>query len=308
VTPQPFVPSRVLVTGAFGLIGTAVVAALRAHDIAVTALSQHEPESAAEADVDRVVIGDAGDVDTVRRALADVDAVAHLAAMPSPNHGSAVEVFTGNTRATFVVLDEAGRSGVRRAMIASSYSILGLPWAPRSLHPAYYPIDAHTPLQIEDPYGLSKQVDEATATMIGRRYGTDIVALRFPFVGGGDRLAHRLAETIRDPGSAATDSWAYLDTRDAGEVTYRALTAPLHGVHRVFVAAPEILAPYPTEDLIRTYHPDSELCRPIPGRAAPLDLDPAERLLGFTARHVLALESQPLPGSHSDKLATPSCA
>jgi nucleoside-diphosphate-sugar epimerase len=294
---QPFVPGRVLVTGAFGLIGTEVVATLRAHDIAVTALTQHPPEPAASADVDRVVVGDAGDVDVVRRALADVDAVAHLAAMPSPNHADAAEVFTGNTRATFVVLDEAGRAGVRRAMIASSYSILGLPWAQRRLHPPYYPIDEHTPLQIEDPYGLSKQVDEATADMIGRSYGTDIVALRFPFVGGDDRIQQRLAETIRDPGSVAADSWTFLDLRDAGEATYRALTAPLHGVHRLFVAASEILAPYPTEHLIRTYHPDSELRRPIPGRAAPLDLEPARRLLGFSARHVPELESQALSGT-----------
>jgi nucleoside-diphosphate-sugar epimerase len=295
-TQQPFVPRRVLVTGAFGLIGGAVVAALRAQDIAVTALTKQRPDPEAAADIDRIFIGDAGDVDLVRRALADADAVAHLAALPSPNHADADEVFTGNTRATFVVLDEAGRAGVGRVMIASSYSILGLPWARRRLHPPYYPIDEHTPLQIEDPYGLSKQVDEATAAMVGRAYGTDIVALRFPFVGGQDRIQYRLAETLRDPGSVAAESWTYLDVRDAGEVTYRALMAPLRGVHRVFVAAPEILAPYPTEDLIRTYHADSELRRPIPGRAVPLDLAPAGRLLGFTARHVVPLETRPLPG------------
>jgi nucleoside-diphosphate-sugar epimerase len=287
-------PGRVLVTGAFGMIGTAVVDTLLARGVAVSALAVARPEPEVAARVDRVFVGDAGDVDLVRAALADVDAVVHLAALPSPDHAPAVEVFAGNTRATFAVLDEAGRAGVRRAVIASSYSILGLPWAARPLHPPYFPIDLDTPLQVEDPYGLSKQADEATARMVGRRYGTDIVALRFPFVGGAERIARRLRMTLEDPAVAASESWAYLDVRDAAEVTWLALTAPVTGVHTLFVAAPEILAPQPTEELIRTHHPDSEIRGSIPGRTTPLDLEPARRLLGFTARHVAEVEPAPL--------------
>lgn len=288
-------PGRVLVTGAFGMIGSAVVNTLRANDVAVSALAVSEPTPAEAEKVDRLFVGDAGDVDTVRAALADVDAVVHLAALPSPDHADAVDVFAGNTRATFVVLDEAGRAGVGRAVIASSYSILGLPWAARPLHPEYFPINEHTPLQIEDPYGLSKEVDEATARMAGRRYGMGVVALRFPFVGGAYRIQRRLTMTLEDPAVAASESWAYLDVRDAAEVTWLGLTAPVTGVHALFVAAPEILAPYPTEDLIRAHHPTSEIRGPIPGRRTPIDLVPAERLLGFTARHVVDLEPAPLP-------------
>jgi nucleoside-diphosphate-sugar epimerase len=51
-----------------------------------------------------------------------------------------------------------------------------LPWATGILHPAYLPMDEKLPLQIEDPYGVSKQVDEATALMMPRRHGLTVVA------------------------------------------------------------------------------------------------------------------------------------
>lgn len=247
------------------------------------------------ADVDRLFIGDAGDVDVVRAALADVDAVVHLAALPSPNHGTAVDVFAGNTRATFVVLDEAGKAGVRRAVIASSYSILGLSFAPGILHPPYFPLDLGTPFQIEDCYALSKQADEATAHMVARRHGMDVVALRYPFVVDDERIAFRLERMLADPGEGAREAWTYLDVRDAAEATWLAVSAPVTGVCPLFLAAPEILAPYATEDLLRKYHPDSELRRPFPGRTAPMDLEPATRILGFTARYLVPLETLPLP-------------
>jgi nucleoside-diphosphate-sugar epimerase len=287
--------TRVLLTGAFGRIGRATLQALRAKDISVTAMSISDPGAAADT-VDRLFVGDAGDVDLVRAALAEVEAVIHLAALPSPRHGAPVDVFAGNTRATFVVLDEAGRAGVRRAVIASSYAILGLPFAERVLHPPYFPIDEHTPLQVEDCYALSKQVDEATAHMVARRYGMDVVTLRFPFVCDDELRATRLRLTLADSGStAAREAWAYLDVRDAADAALLALTAPLTGVHSMFLAAPETLAPYPTEDLIRKYHPTSEIRRPLPGRTTPIDLGPVARLLGFQARHLMPLAEEPLP-------------
>lgn len=286
--------TRVLLTGAFGLIGSATRKTLHANGITVTALSNVDPGGAAD-DVDRLFVGDAGNEELVREALTDVDAVVHLAALPSPRHGSPVEVFAGNTRATFVVLDEAAKAGIRRAVIASSFSILGLPFAERTLHPPYFPIDDETPLQVADCYALAKQVDEATAHMVARRYGMDVVALRFPFVCDEERRTTRLNQTLADPGAAAREAWAYLDARDAAEATRLSLTAPLTGVHSFFLAAPETLAPYPTEDLIRTYHPTSKIRTPLPGRTTPIDTTPATTRLNFQPKHLFPLTAEPLP-------------
>ncbi|MBS2535162.1 NAD(P)-dependent oxidoreductase [Catenulispora sp. NF23] len=289
-------PRRVLVTGAAGLVGRVVTRAFADRGTAVTALVLADPGDLAEAGADRVAVGDAADPDLVREALADADAVVHLAALPTPVHGTALEVFGGNTRATFNVLEEAGNRGIRRAVIASSLSILGLPWARQSLHPAYVPVDEDAPLQIEDPYGLSKQADEATAEMMARRHGMDVVALRFPFISNDERAADRLPLAADDPAIGAPELWTYLDVRDAAQATWLAVTVPLHGYHKVFAAAPDTFVPYPTADLLAVYHPDAEVRAPMPGRTAPLDLRAAQRLLGFRARHLLGVE--PLPWQH----------
>lgn len=277
------VPRRVLVTGAAGGLGRVLLAVCAARGIAVTGL---DVAVSGRLECDRVVIGDAGDTATVRSALAEVDAVVHLAAMASPNHGLPEAVFSNNVRSTFVVLEEAGRAGVRRAVVASSFSVLGLPWADRPLHPAYLPVDEAVPLQVEDPYGLSKQVDEATAAMMSRRHHMAVVALRFPFLGSPERLAARAAQYAADAGVGAAELWSYLDSRDAAQACVAAIEAPLAGYRAVFVAAPATLATLPTEELLARHHPHVRRRRSLDGRAVPIDLSAGQQLLGFTARHL----------------------
>ncbi|MDG4826205.1 NAD(P)-dependent oxidoreductase [Asanoa sp. WMMD1127] len=280
---------RVLVTGAAGLLGRAVLAALAGRP--VTALDRADP---GDLPADRVVTGDAGDPAVVRAALEGVGAVVHLAAIPAPTLDTPLRVFGGNTRATFVVLHEAALAGVRHVVLASSMSVLGLAWAQVPLRPLYLPVDVRHPLQVSDPYALSKQADEATAAMVARRHGIAVTALRFPFLGGDERLARRSAEFAADPGSGALELWTYLHTADAAEACLRALTVPPPGAHVLFVAADETLAPYPTEDLLAKFLPDVPLRARFPGRAVPVALEPARRLLGFTAAHPLPLSSRPL--------------
>jgi len=282
---------RVLVTGAAGLLGRAVLSALALLRVPVTALDRTDP---GDLPADRVVVGDAGDPVVVRRALEDVDGVIHLAAIPAPTLDTPLAVYGGNTRATFVVLDSAALAGVRRVVLASSMSVLGLAWAQVPLRPLYLPVDLRHPLQVSDPYALSKQADEATAAMVARRHGMAVTALRFPFLGGGDRLARRADEFRADPASGAAELWAYLHVDDAAAACLLALSAAPAGAHVLFVAAPETLAPYPTEDLLAAFLPSVPLRARFPGRTVPVALDPARQLLGFTAARPLPLGSRPL--------------
>jgi nucleoside-diphosphate-sugar epimerase len=276
-------PRRVLVTGAAGGLGQAVLSRLAAEDVAVTALDLRDPGGAP---ADRVVVGSACDPAVVREALDGVEAVIHLAATPAPVLGPAEEVFSMNVRATFVVLEEAGQAGVGRAALASSLSILGLAWASIPLHPAYVPVDERLPLQIEDPYALSKQADEATARMMTRRFGMTTVALRFPRLGELEGKLRRTAEEwAADPAAGARELWAYLDVRDAARAAWLAVTRPIHGHHVVSVTAPDTLSAVPTEELLDRFHPGSERRAALPGRAVPVDLGAAGRVLEFAARH-----------------------
>lgn len=272
-------------TGAAGRIGRGVLDVLARERVAATALVLEDPGDLA---ADRVVVGDAGSPAVAARAVEGADAVVHLAAIPTPMHDPADVVFGTNTLATFAVLDAAGRAGVRRAVIASSQSAWGTAFAPFELHPASLPVDADTPDQAADPYALSKRTDELTADMVARRYGLSVVALRYPFVGGVDeRLQARADEVARDPGLGARNLWAYLETRDAAEAAWLALRYDGGGARVVYVAAPDTLSPVPTAELVRRYHPDVPLTRPLVGHEVPIDLAPAERLLGFRARHLV---------------------
>ncbi|MEV1244243.1 NAD-dependent epimerase/dehydratase family protein [Nonomuraea sp. NPDC050022] len=280
---------RVLVTGAAGRLGSAVLAELAARDIAVTALVERDPGPLA---AERVVVGDARDPAAVRAALDGADAVIHTAALASPEVAAPEVVFAANTQATFVVLNEAGEQGVRRAVIASSLSITGLPFARSRPSPPYLPLDEWVPLLIEDPYALSKQVDEATAAMMHRRHGMTVAALRFPFLGDQDRLAARAERLAGDPAAGASEMWSYLDLRDAARACLLGLTAPMTGAPVIFVAASDTLMTTPTEELLAAHHPGVPCRTALPGRTVAIDLEPARRLLGFTALHPFPEERQ----------------
>ncbi|TCC35038.1 NAD-dependent epimerase/dehydratase family protein [Kribbella sindirgiensis] len=273
--------NRVLVTGAAGRIGCAVLEALGRDRVTALVL----PGTPVQAD--RVVEGSVCDVATVRAAMGEVDGVIHLAARPAPHRGTPYEVFGENTLGTFTVLEEAGRAGVRNAVVASSLAANGLPFATAPLSPAYVPLDDRVPSQAEDPYALSKLTDEQTAAMMSRRHGMAVVALRFPFVGGfTERLREHADKVAADPSLGAASLWSYLETRDAARAAVLALRVP-GGSHTFHVAAPRTLAPYPTLDLLRRFHPTTEIRAALPGRTTPLDLAPAQHLLGFTAEHEL---------------------
>ncbi|MFI5892722.1 NAD-dependent epimerase/dehydratase family protein [Actinoplanes sp. NPDC051513] len=279
---------RVLVTGAAGLVGSAVLTLLADRGVPVTALVLEQTPGLL---ADRVVAGDARCAEVVDEALHDVTDVIHLAAIPTPLHDPDEKVFGHNTLATFTVLDRAGRAGVERAAIASSYAICGLPFARTPLRMPYLPIDVGLPLQITDPYALSKQVDEATSLMIHRQYGMSVVALRLPFVGTADgRLSETAAKFAHSPQFGAADVWSYLDDRDAARAFVAALRPAVAGHHVVYVAAPSTLAPQPTEWLLETFHPG--VPRPVfAGRSVPIDVTPALDLLDFQAKFVFEVRA-----------------
>lgn len=277
-------PSRILVTGAAGRFGQVVLDDLAARGVPAVGLDRTDPgPSSAE----KFFVGNASDVELVRAALAGVDTVIHLAAIPTPDVRPGVQVFGGNATATFVVLDEAARAGVRRAVIASSFSITGLPFGPRTLRPPYLPVDEAMPLLVADPYALSKQADEATAAMVALRDGMTVTPLRFPFLAfpGSPQPAEEAELFTKDPAAGVPYLWTYVDARDAAVACWLAVTVPLSGCNPMYVTAPDTLTPYPTEELLDRFLPEVPRRAPLPGRTVPVDLTVARTLLGFAAEH-----------------------
>lgn len=279
---------RVLVTGSSGLIGSALVDRLTAGGVAVTALDRVAP---ADTTTDRVIVGDVTEVDVVAEALTDVQAVAHLAAIPTPLGHVPYEVFRTNTNATFNVLDQAGRRGIRRAVIASSINATGIPFNPHPVLPAYYPMDEELPIDLGDAYSLSKQVDEHTARMIARRDGIDVVSLRFPFVASVSDIRRASERARSDPEPATREGWSYLDVRDAAEVICAALVGPVTGAVVLCVAAPDNIVGMEAAELVRDHAPGVPVRGEVTGTASLYSSAKARRLLAWTAQHLLSTDS-----------------
>ncbi|SEB10021.1 Nucleoside-diphosphate-sugar epimerase [Leifsonia sp. 21MFCrub1.1] len=281
-------PERsVLVTGADGLIGRAVVDALTRAGRTVSALSRtwSSPTSAA-----RVFTGDAADEELVRRAVQGIDAVVHLAAIPHPNLGTPRQVFVGNTSATFTVLNSAGEAGIRRAVVASSINAFGVPLNRHDTYTSHYPLDIDEPVEHDDAYSLSKWVDERIAAWAYSRWEIDSVAFRFPLVRPAAELrlaADRLREQPGEQARLAREGWAYLELSDAVDAIVRALDVPLSGAHTLMLAAEDTLLAEPTDSLLDRFAPHSRRRTTFPGRTAPIDTSAARELLGWAPTHTV---------------------
>ena len=189
--------ARVLVTGAAGRIGSAVVLALVDSGLEVVGLDRRRPYPVVEEAVSSFFIGSGSDREVAGRACRGVRAVVHLGAIASPVGYDPSEVFVNNVSSTFNVLITACEAGARAGVIASSVSALGLVYSPTPFSPIYAPVDENHPLRPCDPYALAKQCDEHTAAMMSRRFGMSSPRTAPPYhVHGPNRHARR-GEPVR---------------------------------------------------------------------------------------------------------------
>ncbi len=283
---------RVLMTGASGRIGTVATEHLQQAGASVTALSDRENPLLK---ADRVIVGDTRSQEDVAAALEGADFVVHLAALAHRDIAPAYDVYTTNVVSTFNVLAQAGALGITRAVVAGSINAYGLPQNIHDVTPAYFPIDAHIPVDIADWYSLSKHNDESTARMAWRHWGIDVVTLRFPHVNSEEALRAQSQALAGNPRAGLREGWSYLNTLDAARAIELSLTARTTGAHAFFLAANNTIAPYRTEDMLRAFVPETPRLRRFVEREVPMDLTPARELIGFEAHHEVAVPTLELP-------------
>ena len=108
---------KVLVTGAAGAVGSVVVRGLRDR-FAIRGFDRRPtPE------LEDSVVADLRDLDAVTEAVRGMDAVIHLAAVPS-GAASWEDVLESNIAGTYNVLESAHQQGVRRIAYASRAGLL----------------------------------------------------------------------------------------------------------------------------------------------------------------------------------------
>src|SRR5437016_11011234 len=108
------------------------------------------------------------------------DAVCHLAAYPTPHNVTTDELFRVNVIGTQNVLDAAAAHGSQKVVLASSIGAVGLSFPKEPFVVDYLPIDVAHRRRPEDPYGLSKVMNEESAATATRRSGLTTICLRPP--------------------------------------------------------------------------------------------------------------------------------
>jgi predicted dehydrogenase/nucleoside-diphosphate-sugar epimerase len=115
-------PATILVTGAAGFLGSALLRRLCADQAAIRVLVRR-PAAHFESMPDvQVTYGDVGDADAVDRAVAGVETVYHVAATMRGRHEADFQA--GTVAGTANIVDGCVRHGVKRLVYVSSMSVL----------------------------------------------------------------------------------------------------------------------------------------------------------------------------------------
>lgn len=111
-------------------------------------------------------------------AYSGVDAIVHLAAVPSPGQKPSSVQFNTNVSATYNILEAARKLKITNIVLASSETLIGIPFYPTL--PSKLPITEENERRPESAYSLSKLLGEVMAEEYARwRPETKIISLRF---------------------------------------------------------------------------------------------------------------------------------
>ncbi|MDC3416842.1 NAD-dependent epimerase/dehydratase family protein [Aquibacillus salsiterrae] len=272
---------KVVVTGGSGLLGPSVIQEFLDHGYAVLNVDTRLPENPlCETRIaDLTQLGQAYDV------LAGADAVVHLAAYPRPYIVTNDETFRTNSMTTYNILEAAGTLGIKKAVITSSESSYGICFAKSDLGPQYVPMDENHPQVPEDPYALSKIVNEKTAEMMNNRFGMQVVSLRI-----GNVIAPHMYKNfpgfIHNPEERKPILWSYIDARDAAIVYRLSIEKDGLGTAILNVAADNSSMDIKSRDLMKECFPEvTDFREPLEGYESLLSNKKAKELLDWEPKY-----------------------
>src|SRR5919197_2999367 len=277
--------TKIAVTGGSGKAGRAVVRDLLEHGYEVLNIDvvpsgdSSSPDSPAP-----FLIADLTDYGQALEALSGgerlpgIEAVVHLAAIPSPVHATPDRVFRTNITSTHTVFAAAAQLGLGRVVWASSETTLGLPF---DEPPEYAPVDEEHELRPESSYALSKVLGEETARQFNRWSGIPFIGLRFSNV--MVREDYQLFPSFwEDPHARKWNLWGYVDESHVAQSVPRALDADVAGADSFIIAAADTVMRRPSRDLMAEVFPGVPVADAVNGTDTLLSIERARRVLGYS--------------------------
>ena len=298
---------RIFFTGASGKAGKHVATYLaeQGHDVTNADLVPLRDPRVADLRVDLTDIGEtySAMAGLARSSELDLpekpsyDAVVHFAAVPAILLTSDARTYATNVLSTYNVLEAATRLGIRKIVFASSETTYGICFAQGERRPLYVPVDEEHPTVPEDSYAMSKVANEVTARSFQARSGADIYGLRINNVIEPDEYAAKFPAYLDDPSLRRRNVFAYIDTRDLGQMVRRCLEVDGLGYDVFNVANADMSVAATTDEVRERFYDGIELRREMGRDETFYSIDKARRLLGFAPEHswrdVLADPGQP---------------
>jgi len=275
--------AKIAVTGGSGKAGRAVVRDLaeHGHDVLNVDLVP-SPESYAPDGPIPYLAADVTDFGQALEALSGgetlpgIEAVVHLAAIPSPTHATPDQVFRTNVTSTHAVFSAAARLGLERVVWASSETTLGLPF---ERPPDYAPVDeAH--MYPETSYALSKVLGEEMARQWSRWSGIPIIGLRFSNVMVRADY-EKFPSYWEDPHLRKWNLWGYVDESHVAQSVRLALAADIEGADSFIIAAADTVMKRPSRELMEEVFPGVPVADRLSGNDTLLDITKARDELGY---------------------------
>jgi nucleoside-diphosphate-sugar epimerase len=296
---------RILITGACGFINRALLPELEPnHELRL--LDRIRPEEATvfvPGSADRApaplqtdwpfVQAEITDAEAMRRAAEGMDVIIHLAASVSGLPQFGVETFRDNALGTYIMLDAARLAGVQRFLCASSINAFGTIYWRLSGQPPEYkqmPLDESFDPVPEDPYSLSKHVNELTCAAFTRAYGITTAAFRFAGVWTEAMYEDRLKQGLQPTTGWSDDLFQWAHVRDIARGLRQAVEAPdlpAHGVY--YLGAADTRCPEPTMEILERFRPDlaATVDPPLEGRASLVSIEGAQRAFAYAPTYRL---------------------
>jgi uronate dehydrogenase len=232
MVPQPQL-LKVLVTGAYGLIGNLVYAHLAGqperYDVYGTARRARPSQRAEEMDYhpipeERLRIADLTDLPAMQRAVDGMDVVVHMAADASGQGWESV--LNNNITGSYHLFEACRLAGVKRVLYASSnqvafgyydfqtYQALLSGEASMEDLPPLQQVDHTQPARPLNLYACSKVFGEGLAHMYARKHDMSCIVLRIGWVLSDDRPPNPMGRSL------------WLSQRDCIQAVELAINAP----------------------------------------------------------------------------------